>query len=48
MEKAFEWLEKAYRERDVYMRSLRADPVWDEVRSDPRYLKFVEGMAAGG
>jgi tetratricopeptide (TPR) repeat protein len=47
-EKAFEWLEKAYRERDVYMRSLRADPIWDDIRSDPRYLKFVEGMTAGG
>ena len=48
MEKAFEWLEKAYRERDVYMRGLRADPIWDDIRSGPRYLNIIKGMSAGG
>jgi len=47
-EKAFEWLGKGYRDRDVYMRALRADPIWDDIRSDPRYLKIIEGMNAGG
>jgi len=34
---AFDWLEKAYRERDVRLSFLKADPKWDLLRTDPRF-----------
>jgi hypothetical protein len=30
-------LEKAYQDRDYRLRLLKADPVWDSLRSDPRF-----------
>lgn len=34
---AFEWLDKAYGERDVHLMYLTADPKWDPYRTDPRF-----------
>jgi pentatricopeptide repeat protein len=36
-EKTFAWLERALRERDPRLIWLRADPVWNNLRSDPRF-----------
>jgi TolB-like protein/Flp pilus assembly protein TadD len=36
-EAVFEWLEKAYAERDVHMMYLTEDPKWDPWRRDPRF-----------
>jgi TolB-like protein/DNA-binding winged helix-turn-helix (wHTH) protein/Flp pilus assembly protein TadD len=33
----FEWLEKAYAERDVHLMYLTTDPNWDSYRTDPRF-----------
>jgi adenylate cyclase len=38
---AFEWLEKAAEERDDWMIYLRADPAFDPIRSDPRFLRLL-------
>ena len=38
---AMEWLEKAYRERSGWMVELRADPVWDKIRDDPRFIALA-------
>jgi len=36
-DKAFEWLEKAYDERSPGLTWLKAEPMLDSIRSDPRY-----------
>jgi adenylate cyclase len=36
-EKALGWLEKAYEERSGGLTTLKVDPVFDNVRSDPRF-----------
>ena len=36
-DEAFAWLERAYRERDVGMVGVKAQPAFDSLRSDPRY-----------
>lgn len=37
-DQAFTWLERAYAERSNYMSSLKVWPIYDPVRSDPRFL----------
>jgi TolB-like protein/tetratricopeptide (TPR) repeat protein len=36
-DEAFAWLERGYRERDPLMVDLKAQPVFDPIRSDPRF-----------
>jgi len=36
-EQCFSWLEKAYQERSNAIFSMKIDPMWDPVRSDPRF-----------
>ena len=36
-DKAFEWLEKAYEDRDSHMAAIKVDPWLDPLRSDPRF-----------
>ena len=40
-DRAFALLEKAYAERDADLVSLKVDPVWDNLRSDPRFQDLV-------
>ena len=42
MDETFHWLEKCLEERDPSIRGLRIDPLFDRVRSDPRYLKLLQ------
>jgi TolB-like protein/Tfp pilus assembly protein PilF len=44
MDEAFQWLEKAYEERDWSMLLLKTGPVWDPLRSDPRFDDLVQRM----
>jgi eukaryotic-like serine/threonine-protein kinase len=38
---AFEWLNTAYQEHNIYMFGLRTDFTFDSLRSDPRYAELV-------
>ena len=42
-ERAFEWLEKAYQERAMPT-DLKVKPVWDGLRSDPRFTALLKKM----
>jgi len=43
-EKAFEWLEKAYKEKAEGMEYLNVDPAWESLRSDPRFKSLLKRM----
>ena len=40
-DQAFEWLEKAYQERHPYLTLVKVEPVFDNLRSDPRYAELL-------
>ena len=40
----FAWLDKAYQERDLDLPWGTADPMWDRVRSDPRFVDLLRRM----
>jgi len=41
---ALEWLERAYEERDATLLWLKVDPVYDSLRSDPRFKALLKKM----
>jgi len=43
-DKAFEWLEKMYGQRYHGIVTLRVDPKWDPLRSDPRFQDLLRRM----
>ena len=43
-DKAFFWLDKAYENRDFWLVTLKVDPSWDRIRTDPRFYKLLEKM----
>jgi hypothetical protein len=43
-DQAFEWLERAYEERDKGLLFLRIDPPLDPLRSDPRFQDLLRRM----
>jgi TolB-like protein/predicted Ser/Thr protein kinase len=42
--KAFEWLERAYAQRDGGLSQMKGDPLLKNLESDPRYAAFLEKM----
>ena len=41
-DQAFAWLEKAYEERSlIFLSNLKVDPLWDPLRSDPRFTDLL-------
>lgn len=46
-DRAFEWLEKGYEERDDKLVFLNCDPVWDSLRSDPRFASLLQRIGPG-
>ena len=43
-DKAFEWLERSYQQRDSFLTRLKVDPNLDDLRADPRFQSFLERM----
>jgi adenylate cyclase len=43
-DKVFDWLEIAFDERDINNWCLKVEPMFDDVRSDPRWTKLMEKM----
>jgi TolB-like protein/class 3 adenylate cyclase len=43
-DKAFEWLERARRQRDPGLGQLRRDPLLENLHDDPRWEKFLQSM----
>jgi eukaryotic-like serine/threonine-protein kinase len=43
-DKAFEWLEHAYRARDVGLSNMKDDPLLRNLEHDPRYTAFLKKM----
>jgi hypothetical protein len=41
MDEAFEWLERAYDERDGSLAFIKTDPAYDGLRSDPRFQDLL-------
>ena len=46
-QKAMEWLEKAYLDRDIHLVFLRVEPKWDAVREDPRFQDLLRRIYSG-
>jgi uncharacterized protein HemY len=38
---ALKWLERSCEERDMNLVEIKADPIWDPVRLDPRFVELV-------
>jgi TolB-like protein/Tfp pilus assembly protein PilF len=43
-DKAFEWLEKTYKEHEAYLDLLQVEPMYDPLRSDPRFKDLLKKM----
>ncbi len=43
-EESLKYLEKGYQERDSWMTYMAVDPIWDTLRSDPRFQNLLRRM----
>jgi TolB-like protein len=48
IDEAFEWLRKGIEERSYWIVFLKMDPVYDDIRSDPRFLDLLRAVRLGG
>ena len=46
MESAFEWLDKACGELNVFPLMIKSDPFYDELRDDPRFVRLMKKAAS--
>ncbi len=46
-EQALTWLEQAHSDRDPHLTLLNADPVYDRLRADPRFIALVQKIGLG-
>jgi TolB-like protein/DNA-binding winged helix-turn-helix (wHTH) protein/Flp pilus assembly protein TadD len=43
-DKSFDWLERAYKQRDAGLPDIKTDPLLKNLRRDPRYAEFLKKM----
>jgi TolB-like protein len=43
-DKAFEWLDRAYAQHDGGVSDVKTDPLFNSLRKDPRYLRFLRKL----
>jgi hypothetical protein len=43
-DKSFEWLEHAYKQRDPGLPEIKSDPLFKNLRHDPRYTELLKKM----
>jgi len=43
-DKALEWLERGFEERDPKMVFLKVDPKWDNLRNEPRFADLMRRL----
>ena len=43
-DKSFEWLERAYKQRDAGLTEIKSDPLLKDLRDDPRYTELLKKM----
>ncbi|MEO6588144.1 MAG: hypothetical protein ABIP06_02340, partial [Pyrinomonadaceae bacterium] len=43
-EKVFDYLEKAFTEKDVRIVFLKVEPKWNNLRSEPRFIELMRRM----
>ena len=43
-DQAFEWLDRAYKQRDAGLRTMKIDPLLKGLRHDPRYTEFLKRL----
>ena len=46
-EEAFEWLERAYRDRDWFLTLIKVDEAYDPIRRDPRFIDLLRRVGIG-
>jgi tetratricopeptide (TPR) repeat protein len=44
IDKAFEWLEIAYEQKEAWLDNIQSGPMFDNLRSDPRFQDLVDRM----
>jgi hypothetical protein len=47
-DQAFEWLNKAYEKRSTELVGLKTDPLWDDLRPDPRFRELLKKIGLDG
>jgi serine/threonine protein kinase/Tfp pilus assembly protein PilF len=47
VDRGFEWLDEAYENRDRRLIELKVDPMFDNVRSEPRFVALLNKMGLG-
>jgi hypothetical protein len=43
---AFQWLERALKERDATLTSIKSDPLFQRIKTDPRYRRSLTAVSA--